>query len=195
MTALVPPPSPAPRGWIREPALTIYSGTIRSSPPPSTAWTTPSPGNSGKGGPEVTVRKRLRRRRRGRSLAGTEARAVLGGGWILNKVVDCLGVQLSISTTTIGPDGSTNISQYNRSQGDQGRTEGSSLSHSTYTSKNVRTYVQGDGQRVTVRKMERDGNQIEEKILDGRVVERTVNGKSTRVAVGAEEASRNQIRA
>eukprot|EP00568_Trieres_chinensis_P019465 CAMPEP_0183323586 /NCGR_PEP_ID=MMETSP0160_2-20130417/74802_1 /TAXON_ID=2839 ORGANISM="Odontella Sinensis, Strain Grunow 1884" /NCGR_SAMPLE_ID=MMETSP0160_2 /ASSEMBLY_ACC=CAM_ASM_000250 /LENGTH=272 /DNA_ID=CAMNT_0025490995 /DNA_START=11 /DNA_END=829 /DNA_ORIENTATION=- len=104
-----------------------------------------------------------------------------GGGfgkWLLNKVVDCLGVNLQIQTTTVGADGQIQTSQYTRGGG-LGKGEGSSEG-ATYTSKQSRTFVE-DGQRVTIRSMERDGNWIEERLVNNKIVERTVNGVKSEV--------------
>ena len=76
-----------------------------------------------------------------------------------------LGIELSVTTYSHGPNGSVVASAY------------SSKPTGTYTNKTSRTYVE-NGRRVTILSMERDGNAIEDKLIDGVLIERKVNGRT-----------------
>jgi hypothetical protein len=80
--------------------------------------------------------------------------------WLMNK----LGIKLSVTSYSHNSDGSMNASVY------------SSDPIGTYTNKTSRTYVE-NGRRVTIMSMEKDGNTIEDKLIEGKLVERKVNGR------------------
>ncbi len=79
--------------------------------------------------------------------------------WLMNK----LGIELSVTSYSHKPDGSVVASAY------------SSKPFGTYTNKTSRTYVE-NGRRVTIMSMEKDGNTIEDKLIEGKLIERKVNG-------------------
>lgn len=79
--------------------------------------------------------------------------------WLMNK----LGIELSVTSYSHGPDGSLVASAY------------SSKPTGTYTNKTSRTYVE-NGRRVTIISVEKDGNTIEDKLIEGKMIERKVNG-------------------
>ncbi len=81
--------------------------------------------------------------------------------WLMNK----LGIELSVTSYSHGPNGSVVASAY------------SSKPTGTYTNKTSRTYVE-NGRRVTILSMEKDGNTIEDKLIEGKLIERKVNGKA-----------------
>ena len=97
------------------------------------------------------------------------------GRWI----ADCLGIDIQISTssTTIGPDGRPQTSRsYSSYGGNRGRSiTNSNSARSTYTSKSTRTVIE-NGQRVTIQSLEKDGNKIEEKYINNELVQRLING-------------------
>ncbi len=79
--------------------------------------------------------------------------------WLMNK----LGIEISVTSYSHKPDGSVLASAY------------SSKPFGTYTNKTSRTYVE-NGRRVTIMSMEKDGNTIEDKLIEGKLIERKVNG-------------------
>eukprot|EP00977_Amphora_coffeiformis_P008965 scaffold2033_cov164-Amphora_coffeaeformis.AAC.4 len=103
------------------------------------------------------------------------------GRWI----ADCLGIDIQISTssTTIGPDGRPQTSHSYSSYGGNNRRNNNNNNHagrsgttsSTYTSKSTRTVIE-NGQRVTIQSLEKDGNKIEEKYINNALVQRLING-------------------
>ena len=84
------------------------------------------------------------------------------GRWLLDK----MGVQLTVTSYRTEMDGTVSASTYTNTG-----TPG------TYTDKKTRTYVNGEGKRVTIKSMERDGNRIEDMYVDNELRERKVNGK------------------
>lgn len=82
------------------------------------------------------------------------------GTWLMNK----LGIELSIESVEHNADGTVKASSYSSKPG-------------TYTNKKSRTYVDKNGQRVSVMSMEKNGNTIEDKFIGGELSERRVNGK------------------
>ncbi|KAL3769682.1 hypothetical protein ACHAW5_010263 [Stephanodiscus triporus] len=79
--------------------------------------------------------------------------------WLLNK----LGIKLSVTSYSHNSDGSMMASVYTSDLG-------------AYTNKTSRTYVE-NGRRVLIMSMEKDGNTIEDKLIEGKLVERKVNGR------------------
>lgn len=79
--------------------------------------------------------------------------------WLLNK----LGIELEVTSISHQSDGSVVASAY------------TSKPFGTYSKKKSRTYVE-NGRQVSVMSMERDGNMIEDKFIEGKMVERKVNG-------------------
>ena len=84
------------------------------------------------------------------------------GRWLLDK----MGVQVTVSSYRTEMDGTVSASTYTNTG-----TPG------TYTDKKTRTYINGEGKRVTIKSMERDGNRIEDMYVDNELKERKVNGK------------------
>ena len=84
------------------------------------------------------------------------------GRWLLDK----MGVQLTVTSYRTDVDGTVSASTYTNTG-----TPG------TYTDKKTRTYINGEGKRVTIKSMERDGNRIEDLYVDNELKERKVNGK------------------
>lgn len=84
------------------------------------------------------------------------------GRWLLDK----MGVQVSVTSYRTERDGTVSASTYTNT-GTPGR----------YTDKKTRTYIDGEGKRVTIKSMERDGNRIEDMYVDNELKERKVNGK------------------
>ena len=79
------------------------------------------------------------------------------GEWI----IDQLGINVQISTSTV-VNGQQSSSTYQRSG-------------SAYTKKNTRT-VYENGQQVTIQSLEKDGNRIEERYIEQRLIGRLING-------------------
>jgi hypothetical protein len=95
-------------------------------------------------------------------------------GWGM-WLADQLGVNIQMTTSTTGRDGSQSTSTFSR-QGQAQRGSGGSRQHSsTYTSKSTRTVIE-NGRRLTIQSMEKDGNKIEEKYVGETLVERKING-------------------
>jgi len=67
----------------------------------------------------------------------------------------------------------TSVSTVN---GRQTATSYSSSQKNTYTSKKSETYIDRQGRRVTVKSMEKNGNRIEDRYIEDKLVERKVNG-------------------
>ena len=84
------------------------------------------------------------------------------GRWLLDK----MGVQVTVTSYRTEMDGTVSASTYTNTG-----TPG------TYTDKKTRTYINGEGKRVTIKSMERDGNRIEDMYVDNELKERKVNGK------------------
>ena len=82
------------------------------------------------------------------------------GEWVLKK----LGIELTVTSYSTQADGSTMKSTYTSN-----RRTGS-------TSKQSRTYVDKQGRQVTVMSMEKNGNEMEDKFIAGKLVQRKVNG-------------------
>jgi curved DNA-binding protein CbpA len=101
---------------------------------------------------------------RSSSSAGRKRRPGIGG-WIL----DCLGIDFTMTTQVVGADGTVSASTY-RSR------PASSSGSGGYTDQRARQFVDEAGRKVMVKSMERDGNRIEDRYIDGRLVERRVNG-------------------
>mmetsp|Transcript_14753 Transcript_14753/g.20848 ORF Transcript_14753/g.20848 Transcript_14753/m.20848 type:complete len:266 (-) Transcript_14753:42-839(-) len=78
---------------------------------------------------------------------------------------------IKITTSTRRNGQTTSSSTYSRSSG------GGSSTRSSYTSRSTKT-VYENGQRVTIQSLEKDGNQIEEKYIGEKLVERLINGES-----------------
>ena len=81
------------------------------------------------------------------------------GGWLL----DCLGIEVTTSSTVRNADGTFSTSTYGRSS-------------NTYTAKSTRTVIE-NGRRITIQSMEKDGNRIEERYEGNQLVQRLVNGR------------------
>jgi len=89
------------------------------------------------------------------------------GAWIVDK----LGIDVSMETSSTDRNGHVSSSSYRRSGG----SKAGSRSSSTYTSRSTTTVVE-NGRRVTVQSMEKDGNRIEERYEGSKLVGRTING-------------------
>jgi len=94
------------------------------------------------------------------------------GAWIMDK----LGIEVSMSTTSIDRNGGVSSTSYRRS----GESEAGSRSSSTYTRRSTKTVVE-NGKRMTVQSMEKDGNRIEERYEGSKLVGRTINGVKEQV--------------
>ena len=92
--------------------------------------------------------------------AGADKPKQTWGQWILNK----LGIELTVTSYSHGVDGSMTASNY------------TSKPTGTYTNKQSRKYVDKNGRQVSIVSMERDGNAIVDKFVEGKLVERRVNG-------------------
>ena len=84
-------------------------------------------------------------------------------GWLPWLLERC-GIQFQMTTYTSTGNGSFAATSYNS----QPRGGG-------YTDKKTRTYRDAQGRQITVQSMERNGNRIEDKYLDGQLMERRVN--------------------
>jgi curved DNA-binding protein CbpA len=87
-------------------------------------------------------------------------------GW-LPWIMDCLGVDFTMTTHVVGSDGAVTASNY------QSRP---SKAGGGYTDKRTKSYIDDRGRQVCVKSMEKDGNRIEDKYINGSLVERRVNG-------------------
>jgi len=87
------------------------------------------------------------------------------GGWLLRKA----GVQLQMTSYTSDGSGGMVASHY---------------SSANDAKKTSRTYVDSEGRKVTIRQMQQHGNSIQDKIVDGQILERRINGKLTNVTSG-----------
>lgn len=88
------------------------------------------------------------------------------GEWMMDKI----GIDVQMTTSTTDSRGQTKTSSYQRQRGGH-----SSSSRSTYTSKSTRTVIE-NGRRTTIQSLEKDGNKIEEKYVGQKLVGRTING-------------------
>lgn len=82
-------------------------------------------------------------------------------------IMDCLGVDFTMTTHVVGSDGAVTASNY------QSRP---SKAGGGYTDKRTKTYLDDRGRQVCVKSMEKDGNRIEDKYINGSLVERRFNG-------------------
>jgi curved DNA-binding protein CbpA len=100
------------------------------------------------------------------------------GGWLLDKVVDKLGIDVHVSSsynTNAGTSHST--TNYGRSAASaSSSSSGTNTRSTTYTSKSTKTVIE-NGRRITIQSMEKDGNKIEEKYFGNNLVQRLVNGR------------------
>jgi curved DNA-binding protein CbpA len=105
------------------------------------------------------------------------------GGWLLDTVVDKLGIDLQVSSssnTNAGTSHST--TNYGRRRSASAAAVGGTTtpttrsSTSTYTSKTTKTIIE-NGRRITIQSMEKDGNKIEERYEGNNLVQRLVNGR------------------
>jgi len=94
------------------------------------------------------------------------------GGWLVDKIVDSLGINVQFSTSTY-VNGQQSTSSYSRQRGGMGGS-------STYTSRSTRTIIE-NGRRITIQSLEKDGNRIEEKYDGTTLVGRTINGVPERI--------------
>ncbi|KAL9191454.1 hypothetical protein ACHAXT_001160 [Thalassiosira profunda] len=92
--------------------------------------------------------------------AGADKPKQTWGQWILNK----LGIELTVTSYSHGADGSMTASNF------------TSKPTGTYTNKQSRKYVDKNGRQVSIIEMEKDGNKITDKFIEGKLVERRVNG-------------------
>ena len=83
-------------------------------------------------------------------------------GWVPWLLRQC-GIQFEMTTVST-VNGRQTATKYSSSQKD------------TYTSKRSETYIDRQGRRVTVKSMEKNGNRIEDKYIEDKLVERKVNG-------------------
>lgn len=96
------------------------------------------------------------------------------GGWLLDKVVDTLGIDIQVSSSSTTNSGSSySTTSYGRRSQSQSRS-----SSSTYTSKSTRTVIE-NGRKITIQSMEKDGNRIEERYENNNLIQRLVNGRPT----------------
>jgi DnaJ-class molecular chaperone len=86
------------------------------------------------------------------------------GEWVM----DSLGVQVQMTSTSRSADGTFSTSSYGRSS--------NARSSGTYTSKKTRTIIE-NGRRITIQSMEKDGNRIEERYEGNNLVQRLINGR------------------
>ena len=85
-----------------------------------------------------------------------------GENWFAWTLRKC-GVQVTVNTSTRSGNGTVTATSYSSSQ-------------STYSNKTKKTFIDGQGRRVIMQSMEKDGNRIEEKYVGRELVERKVNG-------------------
>merc|ERR1719410_1634429 len=84
------------------------------------------------------------------------------------NIMDNLGIRVSTSSSfSSSSGGGTHSTRTYSSSGGNSR--------SSYTSRSTRTVVQ-NGQRVTIQSLEKDGNKIEEKYVNNKLIERKING-------------------
>ena len=91
-------------------------------------------------------------------------------------IADCLGIaiQISSSSTSIGPDGRASTQFSSHSYGGNRRSD-THFQSNTYEARNQRTMME-NGQKVTIQSLQRNGNKIEEKYIGEELVERRING-------------------
>mmetsp|Transcript_48532 Transcript_48532/g.71979 ORF Transcript_48532/g.71979 Transcript_48532/m.71979 type:complete len:263 (+) Transcript_48532:186-974(+) len=97
------------------------------------------------------------------------------GMWLMDK----LGVNVQMTSYSSSADGTVTASSYSSNNAQNG---------GGYTNKKTKTFIQNNGERVTVQSMERDGNIIEDKYIENKLVERRVNGiieQQQRVTAGS----------
>ena len=100
-----------------------------------------------------------------------------GMGWCA-WVCSLLGINFQMTTMTSDGHGGFNTSSVSSTpRGNRGGPGMGALGRATYTSRSTHTVVE-NGQRVTVQSMERDGNQIEDRYVDGTLVDRRINGQA-----------------
>lgn len=93
------------------------------------------------------------------------------GEWLIEQ----LGIQVSVSSTSRNADGTFSTSNYGRSSGS-----------GSYTSRSTKTVIR-NGKRIMIQSMEKDGNRIEEQYEDNKLVQRLVNGRPQNVGrIGAD---------
>lgn len=91
------------------------------------------------------------------------------GPGLFGNLMNYLGVNYQIHSSTFdGRTGQQMTTTTSNAFG--GRT-------STYTSKSTSMSIDSQGRRVTIQSMEKDGNRIEEKYIDDKLIERKINGK------------------
>jgi len=95
------------------------------------------------------------------------------GVWLLNK----FGIDFQMTTTT-SVGGNVSRSTYQSKASSRGGTHSSATS--SYTSKKSRSYIE-NGETITIRSMERDGNRIEDKFVNNILIEKKVNGSIVEV--------------
>eukprot|EP00521_Asterionellopsis_glacialis_P002488 CAMPEP_0195257776 /NCGR_PEP_ID=MMETSP0706-20130129/7010_1 /TAXON_ID=33640 /ORGANISM="Asterionellopsis glacialis, Strain CCMP134" /LENGTH=269 /DNA_ID=CAMNT_0040311029 /DNA_START=25 /DNA_END=834 /DNA_ORIENTATION=+ len=95
-------------------------------------------------------------------------RVNMGGGSFSGGFGSNSNIKITTSTSRNGRQ--TSSSTYSRSAG-------GTSSSSSYTSRSTKT-VYENGQRVTIQSLEKDGNQIEEKYVGEKLVERLINGNA-----------------
>jgi len=101
----------------------------------------------------------------GNNNAGEEKVANKQG--IFGNVMDNFGFKFSSSFSSSSGGGTHSSTTY--------RTSSSGNSRSFYSSRSTRTVIE-NGQRVTIQSLEKDGNKIEEKYVDNKLIERKING-------------------
>jgi len=82
------------------------------------------------------------------------------GAWIMNK----LGIELTVTSYSKKADGSMAKSFY------------TSNAATGSTNKESKTYIDKEGRTITVMSMKKDGNEMEDMFIAGKLVERKVNG-------------------
>jgi curved DNA-binding protein CbpA len=88
-----------------------------------------------------------------------------GGQGFFPWLMRACGIDFQMTSVSTSANGEVTASSYN-----------SKANSGSYTNKKSRTFLQNDGERVTMQSMERNGNKIEEKYVDNMLVERRVNG-------------------
>jgi curved DNA-binding protein CbpA len=97
-------------------------------------------------------------------------------GWAGRKILDSLDMDINVQTTEKTVNGKTSSKwSFGGQSKRRGGKRGTSSSTSTYTSKSSRTVIE-NGKKITIQSLEKDGNKIEERYFQDKLVERKVNG-------------------
>lgn len=100
-------------------------------------------------------------------------------GWIPWLLRQC-GIQFTMTSYSTDAHGNVSATNYSSSSPPSGRRQDNPPS---YTNQSTRTVRDQHGRLVTIRSMERNGNLLEEVLVEGRLAERRVNGQLVDVGI------------